>query len=406
MNSVNKNNLIIYEIFPRVYSEKGNFRGIVEDIERICSLGINTVWLMPVYPIGQKNRKGSLGSPYAVKNHYEINPEYGDKNDFRKLVEEFHKRDIYVIIDWETNYTAWDHPWIEEHNDWYVKDENGNIVLPNIEWWDVARLDFSREELVKEMIAAMKYWIDEFDIDGFRCDMAGDMAGREPSKYWAIVRGELEKLKRDIIMIAEWDEAKFYPAFDFCYDWKLYTLFKDILHYKETPFKIGSILEKEKEIYPFASRLRFIENHDERRAYEIFGERFSFVFASIIFSLPGAILIYNGQEIGSTSHPTLFDEFTINWKAEIKKVADFYKKLISIRKQSDVLAEGEVISFKSEVFGFKRVFKNKEFLFLWNFYKDYKEVNLDGKYMDLIDNKKLEGKVKFKKEEFKLLDKV
>jgi len=387
---LDKKSLIIYEIFPRVYSEEGDFRGVIKNLSRIKSLGVNTIWLMPIYPIGRIKRKGELGSPYAVMNHYAINPEYGTKEDLRKLVSEVHKYGMYIIIDWETNYTAWDHCWIEEHPEWYAKDENGNIILPNAEWWDVARLDFKNDELVEEMVNAMKYWLKEFDIDGYRCDMAGDMVGRDPKEYWEYVRSELEKVKKDIIMLAEWDDPKLHPAFDFCYDWKLYTLFKDILHYRKSPFEIFNLLDEEKKIYPFASRLRFTENHDERRCFEIFGKKYGKIFTSLIFMLDGIPLIYNAQEIGAVSHPPLFDRFTINWRNVDEEIFSFFKRIIKIRNEKEVLRKGTYRRFEEEnVFGFYRESEDERILYLANF--QYKRIKINIKGYELFKEKEVDG---------------
>ncbi len=173
-------NKAIYEVNVRQYSEEGTFKAFEKHLPRLKELGADILWFMPINPIGEKNRKGTLGSYYSVKNYKKINPEFGNLEEFKSLVKMVHKMGMYVIIDWVANHTAWDNPWIEEHPDFYTTDSLGNIISPNPDWTDVADLNYDNKELWNEMIAALKYWVEECDIDGYRCDVAGMV----PIEFW------------------------------------------------------------------------------------------------------------------------------------------------------------------------------------------------------------------------------
>jgi len=377
-----KKETIIYEIFVRVFSTGGNFSGIREKISYLKELGINLVWLMPIYPISSTNRKGLLGSPYALSGHTEIHPDLGNKEEFQQLVKELHKNDIRLIIDWETNYTGWDHPWLKEHPEWYQKDENGKIISPHRQWWDVARLNFQNENLVAEMLDCMKYWIENFGVDGFRCDMAGDMLGRNAADYWQYVAEELRRLNPDLFLLAEWEDPKLHPSFDLTYDWKLFHTYQDVYNGQKSPKEIlNNYFAQLKEFSPH-TRLRFLENHDERRAREYFGPKFSRLFSALIFSLPGVPLIYNGQEWGESERPSHFDYWKINWERRDEELLKFYQQLIKIRRENSCLTEGELLSLDKHLpenfLGFLRQENPETIIYLANFSSRTETINLSN----------------------------
>ena len=163
---------VIYELYPRAFSAAGDFNGITTQLDSLKDLGVNILWLMPIHPIGEKFRKGTLGSPYAVRDYYAINPEYGSTDDFRRLIEEAHARGLRVILDIVANHTAWDNVLIKRHPEFYKQDASGKIIPPVAEWTDVAGLNYANPQLREYVINMLKYWIKEFDVDGFRCDVA------------------------------------------------------------------------------------------------------------------------------------------------------------------------------------------------------------------------------------------
>lgn len=207
----------IYEVNVRQYTEEGNFKAFEKHLPRLKELGADILWLMPIHPIGEKNRKGTLGSYYSVKDYNAVNPEFGTLDEFNSLVKMIHKMGMYVIIDWVANHTSWDNNWIEEHPEFYTTDSVGNIISPNPDWTDVADLNYDNKELRKEMINALKFWVEECDIDGYRCDVAGMV----PTEFWIEARTELEKVK-NVFMLAEWDTPDVHLAFDMTYDLDLH----------------------------------------------------------------------------------------------------------------------------------------------------------------------------------------
>jgi len=178
---------VIYEINVRQYSKEGKFEAVKKDLPRLKELGVGILWFMPIYPIGELNRKGSLGSYYSIQNYTAINPEFGTIEDFKEIVEEAHKLGMYVIIDWVANHTAWDHVWTKSHPDFYTRDSLGNIVSPVEDWSDVADLNYDNPNMRQAMIDDMKFWLNEANIDGFRCDVAMMV----PTEFWNEARKQL-----------------------------------------------------------------------------------------------------------------------------------------------------------------------------------------------------------------------
>lgn len=191
-------NKTIYEVNLRQFSEEGNFEGFRKHLPQLKELGVGILWFMPIHPIGELNRKGSLGSYYSVKDYLAVNPEFGTLDDFKNLVNEIHSMGMYVIIDWVANHTSWDHPWTKSHPEFYNKDKDGNFIPPVDDWSDVIDLNYDKKELWREMINALKFWVTECDIDGFRCDVAGMV----PTEFWIEARKELDKIK-PVFMLAE-----------------------------------------------------------------------------------------------------------------------------------------------------------------------------------------------------------
>lgn len=334
---------IIYEIFPRAFSSQGNFAGITARLDDLKNLGVTILWLMPIHPIGQKKKKGNIGSPYAVRDYYGINPDYGTKADLKKLITEAHRRGMKVIIDIVANHTSWDSV-LMRHPKYYVHDAKGHITFPH-DWSDVAELNYDNPELRQYMTEMLKYWIREFDLDGFRCDVAEEV----PTDFWENARAELEKVKPDIVMLAEGHKAELLlKAFDFDYSWPLHSALTNVLQGTAPASKLREAWEQEFSEWPRGSlHMRFSDNHDERRAIARFGERGTLAASAFMLTLDGVPLLYNGMEVGDTSEsgaPALFEKLPVFWPIAERRpeFLRFYKQLLALRRSSVALRNGSV----------------------------------------------------------------
>lgn len=334
---------VIYEIFPRVFSAEGNFNGVTARLDELKNLGVTILWLMPVHPIGQEKKKGTIGSPYAVRDYYAINPDYGTKEDLKRLIAEAHKRGMKVIIDIVANHTSWDSVMMKTP-DFYVHDSTGKIIWPH-DWMDVAKLNYDNPQLRRYMTDMLKFWVREFDLDGFRCDVAADV----PTDFWENARTELEKIKPDIVMLAEADKPELLVrAFDLDYSWSLHSTLTDVLQGRKSAAAFRTVWEADQAKYPRGSlRMRFSDNHDERRAIARFGEPAALAASALMFTLDGVPLLYNGMEAGDTAEsgaPALFERLQIFWPIAERRpeFPRFYQQMIALRKASEALRRGEL----------------------------------------------------------------
>src|SRR6266481_1751515 len=334
---------VIYEIYPRDFSAEGNFNGITAQLDRLKDLGITIIWLMPIHPIGQEKKKGTIGSPYAVRDYYGINPDYGTKDDLKRLISEAHKRGQKVIIDIVANHTSWDSVMMK-WPDFYEHDANGRITYPH-DWSDVAELNYGNPQLRRYMTDMLKYWIREVDLDGFRCDVAEDV----PTDFWENARAELDKIKPDIVMLAEGHKAELLlKAFDFDYSWPLHSALTNVAQGRGRASDLRSEWEKEFREWPRGSlHMRFSDNHDERRAIARFGEPGALAASALMFTLDGVPLLYNGMEVGDTTEsgaPALFEKLPVFWpNAERRpEFPRFYQRMIALRKANDALRRGSL----------------------------------------------------------------
>ncbi len=359
---------VVYEIFPRQYSAKGDFNGITNDLDRLDKLGVTILWLMPIHPIGEVKRKGTIGSPYAAKDYYAINPDYGTKEDLKKLVSEAHKRGMKVIIDIVANHTAWDSVMMKNPA-FYTKNEKGEIIPPIADWADVADLDYDNPELQKYMIEMLKFWVREYDLDGFRCDVAGFV----PTSFWEEARQEVDKVKKDTFWLAEWHEPDLLVnAFNADYSWSMHSALDEVLHGKKPARHIRETWEAEKAKFPKNTlHMRFTDNHDERRAIARFGEKGALAGQALVFTIDGIPLIYNGMEVGDTTEsgfPALFEKMPIYWDIKVRRpeFPVFYEAMTKLRKSSVALRRGETVWVKNSdedrVLTFLRKSGNEEIL--------------------------------------------
>ena len=332
---------VIYEIFPRAFSTQGNFAGITARLDDLKNLGVTILWLMPIHNIGQEKKKGSIGSPYAVRDYYSINPDYGTKEDLRRLVTEAHRRGMKLIIDIVANHTSWDSVMMKSP-EFYKHDSQGKIIWP-YDWTDVAWLNYETPKLRDYMTDVLKYWIREFDLDGFRCDVAGEV----PVDFWERARGEIEKQKSDIVMLAEASKPDLLvKAFDLDYAWPLHSALNAVLTGSAPATAIRNVWEQERAKFPKGSiHMVFSDNHDENRAIARFGERGALAASALVFTLDGVPLLYNGMEAGDTTEsgaPALFERLPIFW-GNVERRGQFpviYKQLISLRRDHPALRRG------------------------------------------------------------------
>src|SRR5690349_6770458 len=363
---------VIYEIYPRAFSQQGNFNAITARLDELKELGVTILWLMPIHPIGQEKKKGTIGSPYAVRDYYRINPDYGSADDLKRLVREAHARGLKVIIDIVANHTSWDSV-LMKHPEFYKRDAQGNITYPH-DWYDIAALNYENRELRRYMTDMLKHWIREFDLDGFRCDVAAEV----PTDFWENARRELEQIKPDIVMLAEAHKAELQAkAFDLDYSWPLHSALSDVIHGRRPAADLRVEWEKEVKEWPKgALHMRFSDNHDERRAIARFGEPAALAASAFVFTLDGVPMIYNGMEVGDTTEsgaPALFEKLPIFWAiAERRKeFPQFYKEIVAQRRSSTALRRGTLEwvrnSDEARVVTFVRRARNDEVLVAINF---------------------------------------
>jgi glycosidase len=305
----------IYEVNIRQYTPEGTFKAFATHLPRLQKMGVDILWLMPISPVGEKNRKGSLGSYYSIRNYTAVNPEFGTLEDFKTLISEAHKLGMHVIIDWVANHTSWDNVWMEEHKDWYTQDSLGNVIIPaGTDWHDTADLNYDNPELRKAMIDALAYWVKEADIDGFRCDVAGMI----PLTFWLHARKAIDAIKPDCFFLAEDGEPVIHQAFDMTYNWPLKDLINATAKGKKNAADIVNLLiEEQSRFKPEDLRMQFITNHDENSwsgtEYDRLGKEAVDAFNVLIYMIPGMPLTYTGQEEPMLKMLRFFDKDTVGF---------------------------------------------------------------------------------------------
>lgn len=337
-------NLGIYEVNVRQYTAAGTFAAFETHLDRLQEMGAGILWFMPIHPIGQRNRLGSLGSYYSVRNYLGVNPEFGTLDDFKSLVQKIHDRGMYVIMDWVANHTSWDNNLTTEHPEWYVKDANGNFIPPpGTNWSDVIELNFAQQGLRNYMINAMKFWVEEAGVDGFRCDAASMV----PQDFWREANAQLKAVKPGIFMLAEGDGRRWHDAgFDMSFGWGLYGfgngVLKRIVDRVDNAVSLNGYAAAERTNYPASAyRLYFTSNHDENSWHgttaELFGAAAE-MFAVLTTTFNGMPLIYSGQEAGLDKRLRFFDKDQILWRDHPN--ADLYKTLLHLKRQNRALWNG------------------------------------------------------------------
>jgi len=332
---------------------------VTHGLDRIRSVGANVIWLMPIHPVGVLNRKEPLGSPYSVRDYRAINPAFGTAADFRALVRAVHDRGMKLILDWVPNHTAWDHVWVRGHPEFYVRNERGELTVPRddkgklTDWTDVAQLDYGNPALRREMIAAMRYWLTDFGLDGFRVDVAGFV----PDDFWhEAVPALRSAVRRPILLLAEWGDLKMHRlGFDLTYGWDSYSALKAVWKGAPADSFVRRELADMGAMPTGGMRLRFITNHDETawdqppvtRFGGAAGARAAFVAMAL---LPGRPLIYNGQEVASPQKLGLFVRDPIAWNqpnAEAARV--FYRRVLHLARTDSAFVTGELRAVETTV---------------------------------------------------------
>ena len=354
-------NTVVYEMNVRQYTPEGTFAAAQQELPRLAELGVDIVWLMPIYPIGVEGRKGTLGSYYAIKDYCDVNPEFGTLADFDNFVAEAHRLGLRVVIDWVANHTSPDAKWVTEAPlYWYERDAEGNTTF-TADWSDTANLNYNNPDMCAEMVRSMRFWM-ERGIDGFRCDMACEV----PLEFWQGAISELRADYPEMYWLAEGEEPLLHSlsGFNSSYSWELHHMMNAIARGEQNIPELLAYLEKDAERQPAdAFRLMFTSNHDENSwagtEFERMGDAAK-VMAVLTFTLPGGQpLIYTGQEIGWNKRFEFFEKDPIPaW--EKNEYFDFYKELIAIRHANPALAAGdkggkfEVVSAEDSVLVFTR----------------------------------------------------
>lgn len=335
-------NANIYEVNIRQYTDEGTFNAFATHLERLKDMGVGVLWLMPIFPISHTNRKGTLGSYYAVSDYKSINPEFGKKKDFINLVRSIHKLGMRVIIDWVPNHTGWDHPWIQSRKDFYTLTKDGQVSEPlnsqnqPLGWEDVADLNYDNEAMRETMIADMMYCLTEYNIDGFRQDMAMLV----PIDFWQEANRRLRAVKPDILLLAESEDPTHTKTghFNLVYSWSLHHLFTDIAQGKQKSSIIDNWYQSQRPKITKGCYIYFTSNHDENSwsgsEIERLGEAYK-AFAVLTATLDGVPLIYSGQEEPMPQRLKFFDKDNVGFRHFA--LHDFYKKLLQLKHTNKAL---------------------------------------------------------------------
>jgi glycosidase len=351
--------VVMYEANERVFASQASFNAIAQRLDEIKALGVNVLWLMP---INERGKLKAIGSPYCVKDYKKVEPEYGTLDDLRNLVKQSHQRDMAVIIDWIANHTSWDNEWISDKT-WYTQDNQGNIISPEgTGWADVADLNYDNKDMREAVIDAMKYWIYETNIDGFRCDAADFI----PADFWVQAIAELRKFEgRTLLMLAEGNRADHYASgFDMDYGWDFYAKLKQVYKGETSIANLYASHENEYKTIPTGKeKLRFTTNHDESAAATpvvLFGGVQGSLSALVLtVSLGGSPLLYSTQEVSIANTVPFFTPTYINWSLNPEVLAA-YKKIMAVYTSSEALKQGRLQTFSgTDVACFYRLYQSQ-----------------------------------------------
>ena len=332
---------VLYEMNVRQLTPEGTLRAAAARLEFLRDLGVDAVWLMPVYPIGEKNRKGTLGSYYSIRDYCAVNPELGTMDDFDDFVAEAHRLGMKVLMDWVANHTSRDARWIAgKPASWYERDASGEPAVP-WDWTDTAKLDYANRDVWEAQTAAMEFWIARHAVDGFRCDMAMLV----PIEFWQYAAARLRRVKPDLFLLAEAEQRNLFDdgVFDACYGWEMHHLLNDVAQQRVRVTALRDWLRADRGRYPrSAMRLAFTSNHDENSWNGSEFARMGAARAAFTFVVPGGLpLIYTGQEVGYDHSFAFFDRDPIPAESyRANAYTEFYRRLTELRHANPALAAG------------------------------------------------------------------
>ena len=395
-------NAVVYEVNVRQFSESGKLSGVSDRLQFLKDLGVDVLWFMPLHPIGEENRKGTLGSYYSVKDYKAFNPEFGTELEFQLFVKKAHELGFKVIIDWVANHTAWDHAWIKQHPDWYERDAAGKIQTP-FDWTDVAKLNYASKPMRAAMTDAMKHWVSKYDIDGFRCDVAFLV----PVDFWNENRKALEKIK-PMYMLAEMEAnndinktpaAYYASAFNASYAWTFMGASADLVAGKKSMNEFKSIMQKNYAELPASMhKMFFLTNHDENTwnatIQERYGENWKAI-AALVYTLPQSLpLMYTGEEAGLARRLKFFEKDPIKyteWNDTSRY--SFYRSLINLHHTQPALKNNQAGSKFEEfnlleentglVYAYKRTLGKSEVIVIINLAQETAHFNIEGLKIEL-----------------------
>ena len=399
-------NAVVYEVNVRQFSESGKLSGVSDRLQFLKDLGVDVLWFMPLHPIGEENRKGTLGSYYSVKDYKAFNPEFGTELEFQLFVKKAHDLGFKVIIDWVANHTAWDHAWIKQHPDWYERDAAGKIQTP-YDWTDVAKLNYASKPMRAAMTEAMKHWVSKYDIDGFRCDVAFLV----PVDFWNENRKALEKIK-PMYMLAEMEAnndinktpaAYYASAFNASYAWTFMGASADLVAGKKSMNEFKSIMQKNYAELPASMhKLFFLTNHDENTWNATISERYGEnwkAIAALVYTLPQSLpLMYTGEEAGLERRLKFFEKDPIKyteWNDTSRY--SFYRSLINLHHTQPALKNNQAGSKFEEfnlleentgmVYAYKRTLGKSEVIVMINLAQETAHFNIEGLKINLSNYK-------------------
>ncbi len=390
---------VMYEVNVRQYTPEGTFNAFAEKLPKLKELGVDILWLMPVNPIGEINRKGPLGSYYSVKDYRAINPEFGTMDDFKALVKKTHDLGMHLIIDWVPNHSSWDNALVKSNPEWYAKDSLGKMFSP-WDWTDVVKFDYNQKGLREYMIETMKFWLNETKLDGFRYDVAHQV----PVDFWNEVRPALQTVKPDILLLAEAEQRFLHEkSMDLTYGWEMHHIMNQVAQSKATVADMDTYFEKAAKDYNTNDiRIYFTSNHDENSwngtEWERMGKATP-VMTVLTYTIPGMPLIYSGQEAGSTKRLKFFEKDPIVWQEH--PFFALYQKLDQLKRENQALWNpgfgGNYLRLTTgkdkQVLAFKREIGTNSVIVVLNLSAEQVSIQLSpetagGKYTEFFSGKK------------------
>ncbi|HEX2684460.1 MAG TPA: alpha-amylase family glycosyl hydrolase [Ferruginibacter sp.] len=378
----------IYEVNIRQYTAEGTFNAFARSIPRLKDMGVEVLWLMPIHPIGKINRKGTLGSYYSIADFKGVNPEFGTAADLKNLVDLAHHYGMKIILDWVANHAAWDNVWTTDHPEYFVRDEQGNFKAP-YDWTDVIQIDHSNTAQHDAMIDAMRYWVTEFDIDGFRADLAH----LTPLDFWRKARTAIEPLKQDLFWLAESEEIGYLEVFDATFTWEWMHATEKFYKENQDLTVLNNVLDKYRNGFPeTAYRMYFTSNHDENSWNGTGEEKYGDMLKALaVFSCTynGIPLVYSGEELPNRKRLRFFEKDIIEWTG-IFLLHEFYKTLFALRKRNPALraADPSVSTYQvtmdagKKLMGWMRKKDEHEVLVFLNFGKENSSVAIRDEFVN------------------------